>query len=318
MTNDSLAVNHPVENNQINVIQGVWRLADPKITLASMSALLVGASSSFYFGAIHWGWLITTVMGIFFIEVAKNASGEVYDWDSGTDQAIKDNERTPFSGGKRVLVDGLMTRSQTLLCAGIFYALGILMGLIIAFLREPAVIWIGLAGVGLAFFYHAPPLALSYRGLGELAVSIAYGPLIVIGAFLVQTGRYEMSVLWISLPIGLAIGSFLWINEFPDSRADALSHKNTLVVKLGRHRAARIFALIVGVVYLSVGILPWMGLPFLVWLGFAGFLPAAVAVLRTYRDPQNNMILPKVQALTLLSFVLLSVGVSLGLILSRI
>ena len=46
------------------------------------------------------------------LEVAKNAWGDVYDYDSGTDLAVQPADRTPFSGGKRVLVDRLLTRAQ--------------------------------------------------------------------------------------------------------------------------------------------------------------------------------------------------------------
>ena len=137
-------------------------------------------------GPIAWGWLALTVLGVFAVEAAKNASGEIFDWDSGTDAAVTDAERSPFSGGKRVLVDGLMTRRQTAIMAAAFYAIGIAAGLAIVLGREPRVIWLGMIGVGLAYFYHAPPLALAYRGLGELAVALAYGPVIAVGTFLVQ------------------------------------------------------------------------------------------------------------------------------------
>jgi hypothetical protein len=43
----------------------------------------------------------------------QNASGELYDHDSGTDRAVAPEDRSPFSGGKRVLADGLLTRAQT-------------------------------------------------------------------------------------------------------------------------------------------------------------------------------------------------------------
>jgi uncharacterized protein YhbP (UPF0306 family) len=193
----------------------VWRVADPKITLASVASMIVGATAAGHAGPIAWGWLALTVLGIFAIEAAKNASGEIFDWDSGTDAAVTEAERSPFSGGKRVLVDGLMTRRQTAIMAAAFYAIGIAAGLAIVLGREPRVIWLGMIGVGLAYFYHAPPLALAYRGLGELAVALAYGPVIAVGTYLVQRQAIDAAALWASLPLGLAIAGFLWINEFP-------------------------------------------------------------------------------------------------------
>lgn len=50
----------------------------------------------------------------------------------------------------------------------------------IAALREPRVLWIGALGIACAWFYQAPPFKLSYRGLGEIAVAVCYGPLMVV------------------------------------------------------------------------------------------------------------------------------------------
>lgn len=148
-------------------------LADPKISLASAASMFLGGCAAAAVGPLDWGWLALTVIGIFAIEVAKNASGEIFDFDSGADLAVAPKGRTPFSGGKRVLVEGLLTREQTWFIA----ALGVGLGLSIALWRAPAVLGIGIAGVVLAYQYHAPPLKLSYRGWGEFAVALCYGPL---------------------------------------------------------------------------------------------------------------------------------------------
>ena len=140
---------------------GFWRLADPKISLASFAPLFLGAAAAPAGGPLHWGWLAVTVAGIFALEVAKNASGEVFDYDSGTDLAIRPEDRSPFSGGKRVLVDGLLSRGETWAIAVAGYALSVAAGLGIVAFREPRVLWIGLAGVACAYFYHAPPLRLA-------------------------------------------------------------------------------------------------------------------------------------------------------------
>lgn len=235
---------------------GLWRLADPKISLASFASMALGAAAAARDGELAWSWLALTVAGIFFIEVAKNASGELFDFDSGADLAVSRENRTPFSGGKRVLVDGLLTRDQTRGIAGGAYAMGAAAGFYIAAAREPRVLWLGLAGIALAYFYQAPPFKLSYHGLGEAAVALAYGPLVCAGTYLVQRGGVTQDVLLVSLPLGALVAAFLWINEFPDYAADRGAGKRTLVVRLGRRRAARVFAVIVAAAFAFLVLLP--------------------------------------------------------------
>lgn len=165
--------------------QGFWRLADPKISLASFASMGLGLAAASAGGPIDWGWFAVTLLGVFAIEVAKNASGEVVDFESGVDLAVLPEDRSPFSGGKRVIVDQLLTRRQTTGIAVTCHLLGILAGLVIVAWREPGVLWIGVAGVVIAHFYHGAPFRLAYRGLGEIAVAIAYGPLIFAGTYLV-------------------------------------------------------------------------------------------------------------------------------------
>jgi 1,4-dihydroxy-2-naphthoate octaprenyltransferase len=291
---------------------GIWRVADPKITLASVASMLVGIGAAAWAGPLAWGWLVVTVLGIFCVEAAKNASGEIFDWDSGADQGVREEERSPFSGGKRVIVDGLLTRAETAIVAGGFYAVAIAAGLAIVFVREPSVFWLGVLGVCLAFFYHAPPLRLAYRGFGELAVALAYGPVIACGAYLVQRHTIDAPVLLASLPLGIAVGAFLWINEFPDARADAAAGKRTLVVRLGRVRASRVFAGIVALAYLGVVLLPLLGLPRSLWFGLIGLPHGLAGAHLLYRHPETTRHIVPAQAWTLLSFVLMSVGLAAG------
>ncbi|MCC6752280.1 MAG: prenyltransferase [Deltaproteobacteria bacterium] len=297
---------------------GVYRLADPKITLASAASLFLGAAGAAHEGPLSWPWLLVTLFGIFCLEAAKNASGEIYDFDSGADQAVEEADRSPFSGGKRVLVDGLLSRGQAATVAAVFYAAGILSGAGIVLFREPRVFWVGLLGVLLAFFYHAPPLRLAYRGLGELAVALCYGPLIALGTFLVQRHALSSFVLYASLPLGLLIAGFLWVNEFPDYRADASAGKRTLVVRLGRRAASRVFAVLVALSFAAVIALPFLGLPPTVWLGLLGLPHGVAAARRVLRWPEETPKLVPAQAHTLVSFLLLSVGLGFGLLLVRL
>jgi len=291
---------------------GIHRLADPKITLASAASLLVGTAAAARDGPLAWGWVVVCVAGIFALEVAKNASGELVDYDSGADQAVAPADRSPFSGGKRVLVDGLLSKRETAAVAAVAYSVGIAAGLAVVFAREPRVLWLGLAGVGLAWFYHSPPFRLSYRGLGELAVAAAYGPGIACGVYLTQRHAIGAEVLLASLPLGLLIAAFLWINEFPDYLADRASGKRTLVVRLGRPRASRVFAAMIGLAYAGALALPGAGLPPATLLALLGLAPGVAAARRLAAEPERTARIVPAQGWTLISFVLYAVGMAAG------
>jgi 1,4-dihydroxy-2-naphthoate polyprenyltransferase len=300
-----------------SLLRGIGRLADPKISLASFASIAVGAAAAARDGPVGWGWLTLTVLGIFAIEVAKNASGEVVDFDTGVDQAVAPEDRSPFSGGKRVLVDRLLDRRQTILIGTVAYGVGIAIGLAISSERHPGVLWLGLAGVWLAHFYHAPPLQLSYRGLGEIAVAAVYGPLIACGTYLVQRREWGDAALLASLPLGILIGAFLWICEFPDARADRSAGKRTLVVTLGPRAASRVYAGLAVAAFGLIAILPAAGLPRAVWLGMAGLPFSAWAAARLMKAPETTRLVIPAQTATLLAFLVTAVGLSVGLVLGR-
>jgi 1,4-dihydroxy-2-naphthoate octaprenyltransferase len=293
----------------------MWRLADPKISLASFASIFLGASAAADGGPVSFLWLAFTVGGIFAIEVAKNASGEIFDFDSGADAAVAARDRSPFSGGKRVMVDQLLTRGQTWVVAAGGYGLGVVIGLGIVVFRESAVLWLGLAGVACAFLYHAPPVKLSYRGLGEFSVALCYGPLICGGTYLVQRGTIGAPVVLLSLPLGLLIAAFLWINEFPDYLADKSAGKRNLVVRLGRKAASRVFVIFIVIAFTGVALLPLAGLPPAVWLGGVALVPAWSAARTLLAHPTQTARLVPAQARTLLAFVLLALGSGVGLLL---
>ncbi len=161
-------------------------------------------------------------------------------------------------------------------------------------------------GIACAFFYHAGPLRLAYRGWGEAAVALCYGPLIATGTNLVQRGRISMDVVLASLPLGLLIAAFLWINQFPDYRADRAAGKRNLVVRLGRERASTGFALLV-----AAALLLGLGLPGL-RLGMLAALPLQAAVRRVLTRPRDPARLVPAQAWTLAGFLLYAIGVGLG------
>lgn len=267
--------------------KGFWQLADPKIWIASTVPMLVGSALAYGLtGSFNLYWFLAALTGIYWIEIGKNAVNEVVDYQSGVDRYVTPEQRTPFSGGKKTIVDGLLTIAQARKIAIATLAAGALTGLYIAFFREPMVIWIGLLGMFFAAFYSLPPFKFSYRGLGELAVGFTFGPLITSGAYLVQTHTLSPLVILTSLPIGFLIANVLWINQYPDYEADRKGKKMNGVVRLGKAQGVKVFAALFAAAYLSLVVLflasgnPFWLLPFL----SMGLSRRAVGVARDYHD----------------------------------
>jgi len=297
------------------VRQGIWRLADPKISITSAAAMLVGVAPAIRADRYSWSWLAVTALALFCVEVAKNAWGDVIDYDSGADLAVRPQDRTAFSGGKRVMVDELLTRGQTWAVAAIFGGTGLLLGAVIVFVREPLAVVIGVFGALLGWSYHGPPLKLVYRGLGELDVVICYGPLIVLSTYLIQTHELSWPVFWLSLPLGLFIAAFLWVNEFPDYEADRGAGKRNLVARLGRRAASRVLPWIYALGFVLILALPWLAaVPRASWLGFLALPFAAFACWHTWQKPEDFYRSRPVQPAALIAFNAYAMGVAVGVI----
>jgi 1,4-dihydroxy-2-naphthoate octaprenyltransferase len=299
----------------LSIRRGIWALADPKISITSLASMTIGVSVASLEGPVNWFWFIVLGLAMFCMEVAKNAWGDIYDYDSGTDLAVAPQDRTNFSGGKRVLVDALLTRQQTWWIAAIFGMSGLLLGAAIVFFQEPKVFWLGLAGLLLGWSYHGPPLQLVYRGLGELAVFLIYGPVIAVSTYMIQRHQISMDVLWLSLPLGLLITAFLWVNEFPDHDADKSANKRNLIVILGKHRASRCLPFIYLTAFVLVMLMPLVTtIQAQIWAAFVALPSAILASKWTWEAPADFYRSKPVQPMALVSFVLYSAGVATSLL----
>ncbi len=176
---------------------------------------------------------LKATLTVFFAMVAHagvNVINDYYDGQSGTD--AQNTERLfPFTGGSRFIQNGVLTLSAT----GRFgYALLISVipaGLWLSLNSAPGLMLIGLAGLLVGWAYSAPPLKLMSRGVGEFAVAAGF-LLIVIGSDFVQRGAFSWTPLAAGLGYALLVANVLFINQFPDFKADGAVGKRTVVVRL--------------------------------------------------------------------------------------
>jgi len=205
---------------------------------------------------------LLTIIGACFVQLGLNTANDVFDTMSGADDA--NVTPTQFSGGSRVIQYGLVSLRQMATLSTVFYVLAGAIGLILlATHGSTALLVIGVVGFIVSLGYTAPPLKFVYRGLGEIAVALGFGPLMLLGAYVVQTGgalAWEPFVA--SIPIALLVALILYVNEIPDRRGDAHAGKRTLPVRFSPRTivtgynvaaAGAYVAVVVGVV---LGILP--------------------------------------------------------------
>lgn len=144
----------------------------------------------------------------------------------------------PYSGGSRILVQGVFPPWVSLLLGYGCLIGGILSGLYIYYRYQtgPLTLWLGGVGIFSGFFYSGKPFRWAYRGIGEVLIGFCYGWLPVATGFYLFTGFFTPKIFWLSIPIGISIFNVILINEIPDEEADRIIGKRNLVVRFGKER----------------------------------------------------------------------------------
>ncbi len=250
---------------------------------------LVGGAVAFHDGFFNLPLLVLSLLAVALFQMGANVMNDYFDHMSGADEA--NQNPGPFFGGSRVIQNGFMRPSEVRNLGLALYALGSLMGLIIAFWTGPLVevILLGLVGIGIGILYTAPPVQLVHRGIGEFFLGIAFGPLIVVGTYYILSGAWSLEAFYASLPVALLIIAVLYINEIPDRPWDAQAGKRTVVARLSLKATVNGYAVLLAATYLLIlagaafSIIPWVTLIALLTAPLAW---KAFAVLRTnYTEP---------------------------------
>ena len=205
---------------------------------ATFIPVALGIAVAAHDGDWHWWPALLTLIAAACLHLGLNVANAVFDTASGADGA--NTTPTQFSGGSRVILYGLLSmRGMALMAAG-FYAVAIGIGFYLAVTRGfwPLVA-IGAAGVFVSVFYTAPPLRFVHRGLGEIAVALGFGPIMVLGAYFVQAQRISLEAVYVSLPVAILISLVLYVNEIPDRPGDGKAGKRTLPVRLSKEAVIR-------------------------------------------------------------------------------
>ncbi|MFW6108487.1 MAG: prenyltransferase, partial [bacterium] len=132
----------------------------PFLTASVMPAVAALAACWRLDGSLRWGYAALTLLGLAAIQAGANMANDVFDYRSGSD--VVNRQATPFSGGSKVIREGLLSPRAVLVGAALCLAVGAVCGVYLwRVTRGHVVLWLGLGGMAIAWFYTAPPLRLA-------------------------------------------------------------------------------------------------------------------------------------------------------------
>ena len=267
------------EWNALDVISR-WLIATRSAVLvmtlisAAIAGLLAARDGAFDFLL----WSLVTV-GLLFAHATNNLVNDFTDHVKGVD---KDNYfRSQY--GPQPLEHGLMTRGQVILYIAVTGLIALAAGVVLVAMRGEATL--SLLGLG-AFFVLFYTWPLKYIGMGEVAVIIVWGPLMVGGGYYVITGHVSTEVILASFPVALAATTVLFGKHIDKLDADAAKGIRTMPVLLGERNARRATIAMLTLQYVLVLALVWSG--YVSWLLLAVFAAAPwyVRAVRAYSHPR--------------------------------
>jgi 1,4-dihydroxy-2-naphthoate octaprenyltransferase len=188
------------------------------------------------------GYFILVMLGLILNHIALNMTDDYYDFRHLVD-AFEMEGGNPYTGGSGTLSSGQIRPEEMRRVFTFFYAIAIAIGLFLGVVRGGFIFLLLGFGFFCAFFYTAPPIKFGYKGLGEIAQLLCFGPGVGLGAYYVQAQRISWEAFWPTLPFGIMLFSMITINEIPDYDEDRKGGKLNLVARLGRERGVWLFIL---------------------------------------------------------------------------
>lgn len=218
---------------------------------ASLIPVLVGTAVAHRYGFFSMTALIFSLLIVMSSQAGANLINDYYDAE-GSD--LINQNPTPFSGGSRLIQNKLLERRNFLV--GTYVAYGISLGTALLFAvlvyHNWQVVLLPVIGAFLGIAYSNKTINGMSRGCGELMLGVAFGPLAVMGSFLMQANYIAKEAILAGIPVGLLIMGVLILNEFPDVAADQAAGKRNWVVNWGLKKGVWIYLSVVSLAYITL------------------------------------------------------------------
>ncbi len=223
-------------------------------------------------------WILATV-ALLLAHATNNLLNDLVDHRRGVD---RDNYfRAVY--GPHPLEHKLLTVRELLAYAAFSGVVALAIGAYLVALRGPLAFGLMAAGAFFVLFYTYP---LKYIGLGEIAVLLVWGPLMIGGTYFVVTGGWDWNVAAVGLPYALGATTVIFgkhIDKLADDRAKGI---HTLPVLLGEGAARWIVSAMLLLQYATIAYFIAIRFFTPVLLVVALALPKLRAALGAYAKPR--------------------------------
>lgn len=247
------------------------------LTAAAIAGLLAVRADGF-----RPGLYALAAVGIIVAHAANNLINDFFDLEAGQDTSAY--PRALYA--PHPVLSGMVTRTGLARAIVVTNVVDAAILAALVWFRDWWVAAFALGGLFVSVFYVAPPLRLKGRGLGEPAVFLIWGPLMVGGTYYAAVGRLPPAILWASIPYALNVTTVLMGKHLDKAPWDREQGMRTLPVILGESAARRLNVALMASFYVAVAALVAADIVAVWALAALTGLPLFVKTARTYSEPR--------------------------------
>jgi len=198
------------------------------ITSGAIGGLLAAGNPN-----ARWGCFAIAFFALILAQAASNMINDFLDLENGIDP----DEYRRVQSAPHPILSGLISKTGLILAIALAELLVLGSILYLTEVQGWPVAAFALLGLFVGVGYGAPPIRLKHRGLGEPAVALVWGPLMVGGTYFATTGGLEPWILVASLPYSLLVTAVLIGKHIDKIEVDSQRGIATLPVRMGVDRA---------------------------------------------------------------------------------
>ena len=219
----------------------------------SISGICMGSFLAFNSGQSDYSLFFISLLTTILFQILSNLANDLGDSLKGTD-----NENRV--GPKRTVQAGKISVNQMKMAVLITSIISLISATLLIYLAKEnmsskmvfSYLILACFCIVAAITYTVGNKAYGYYGLGDLMVFLFFGLVGVMGSNTLYTKEIDWLLLFPATTIGCLSTAVLNLNNMRDIENDAISNKNTLVVKLGLDRAKIYHITLLGIAFISL------------------------------------------------------------------